>query len=158
MFNKMNISGMQYQINKKKPFKSGDNFSGTFKGETIHKVFNFAYQMTFGGDGEHRHYRSGGTHTRKNGEIFANTFQGKLAECAVYNYACRAKMQATSPDFSVYGLKSWDFEDINIDGKSCSIKSTKSFGNLLLLETKDYDSLGTYLPNNKIIGPLESIL
>ena len=53
---------------------------GTFKEQTIKKTLDFAYEMSFGDGGEHRNHRSGGTHVRKNGEIFANTFQGKLED------------------------------------------------------------------------------
>ena len=54
------------------------------KRDYVNETLDFAYAMTFGKDGEHRRYRSGGTHTRKNGEIFCDTFQGKLAEYFVY--------------------------------------------------------------------------
>ena len=57
---------------------------GCIKDEYAKKSFEFAYSMTFGSKGQHRAYRSGGRHRRKNGEIFANTFQGKLCEFAVY--------------------------------------------------------------------------
>ena len=50
----------------------------------VNETLDFAYAMTFGKDGEHRKYRSGGSHTRKNGEVFCDTCQGKLAEYFVY--------------------------------------------------------------------------
>ncbi len=50
----------------------------------IIESFNFAYNMVFG-EGYHRKHRSGGQYSRKNGELFANTFQGKIAEFVVYN-------------------------------------------------------------------------
>ena len=56
------------------------------KSSTIEKTFDFAYDMTFNKQGEHRNHRSGGTHVRRQGEIFADTFQGKLAEFAIYNH------------------------------------------------------------------------
>lgn len=145
MFSKMNIFGNEYHISSKKTFIP----LGEFKNSTIEKVFEFAYNMSFSGEGEHRDHRSGGTHNRRNGEIFANTFQGKLAECALYNLLTKNKINTTKPDFGIYKLGVWDAEDINVNGKSISIKSTKAFGNLLLLEEKDWDENAVYLPNQK---------
>ena len=104
--------------------------------------------MTFGREGAHRDHRSGGTHSRRNGEIFANTFQGKLAECAVSNLF-HGLGYNVSPDFSTYDLGKWDSVDLSVAGYEISIKSTKSFGQLLLLETKDWDENGTYIPNRE---------
>lgn len=59
-----------YFITRKVPYQ----IDGRLKPKTISTVFDFSYNMTFGGKGEHRSYRSGGAHKRKNGEIFANTF------------------------------------------------------------------------------------
>ena len=80
-FERMRCEGNNYYITRKVPYQT-DRF---FKTETVETVFDFAYKMTFGREGAHRDHRSGGSHTRRNGEIFANTFQGKLAECAVSN-------------------------------------------------------------------------
>ena len=41
----------------------------------IEEITNFCFNMTFGKKGEHRSYRSGGTHFRRKGEIFCDTFQ-----------------------------------------------------------------------------------
>ena len=53
----------------------------------------------------------------------------------------------SAPDFDVYGLGEWDNADIIVDEKKLSIKSTKHYGNLLLLETKDWDNNAQYKPN-----------
>lgn len=144
---KMNIDGDNYFINKRKQF-SVDAIE--FKSETVKKVFQFAYDMSFG-KGEHRDHRSGGTYARRKGEIFINAFQGKLAELAVYNqifiFDKLIYKQLSPPDFDVYGLGEWDDADIEFKGMKLSIKSTKSFGNLLLLETKDWSEKGEYIPN-----------
>lgn len=129
-------------ISRKKEFTP----LGTFKEQTIKKTLDFAYEMSFGDDGEHRNHRSGGTHLRKNGEIFANTFQGKLSEFAVYNQLYK-EFELEKPDLSTYGLGEWDDCDFIINGAKVSIKSTKSFGNLLLLETKDWNESAEYIPN-----------
>lgn len=117
-----------------------------FKESTIEKVFDFAYSMSFGKLGEHRNHRSGGTHIRKNGEIFANTFQGKLSEFALYNQFYK-NFDITIPDLDTYGLGEWDNADFILNNRKISVKSTKSFGNLLLLETKDWNNKGEYIPN-----------
>lgn len=133
-----------YHINCKKPYTT----TNTFKTATIEKVFTFAYNMSFGNKGQHRNHRSGGISFRSIGEIFINVFQGKLAECAVYNalYKCGT---INDIDFDVYGLGRWDDADLIVNNKRISIKSTKYFGNLLLLEKKDWDNRGMYIPNIK---------
>jgi hypothetical protein len=77
----MRIEGNNYYIENKLKFNS----IRTFKKQTISTVFNFAYEMSFG-KGEHRQHRSGDQRNRRNGEIFINAFQGKLAELGIYNF------------------------------------------------------------------------
>jgi len=144
--NKLRQDGNNYFIKNSKIFQNGKSF----KDETINRVFEFAYAMTFG-NGEHRDHRSGGNIRRKKGQIFINTFQGKLSELAVYNTFSQLNKVAynklSKPDFDVYGLGEWDDSDITLDSIKFSIKSTKFYGNLLLLETKDWNNKGEYLPN-----------
>lgn len=144
--NKLTKNGNSYIINNSKRFEN----SVAFKDKTIDKVFNFAYEMSFG-CGEHRDHRTGGSLNRKKGQIFINTFQGKLSELAVYNifftHNKNAYERLSNPDFDVYGLGEWDDSDIVLDNIKISIKSTKYYGNLLLLETKDWNSNGEYIPN-----------
>ena len=141
----MDVQGNSYFINRYISF----NPIKSFTEEIIEFVFDFAYNMTFGGKGEHRDHRSGGGLRRRKGEIFANTFQGKLAECAIYE-ELRPQTNISVPDFSTFGLGEWDTVDLLIGNYKLSIKSTKSFGNLLLLETDDWDYHGRYIPNNQI--------
>lgn len=126
--------------------KSEYKVDGTLKEKTIEKVFDFAYRMTFASEGEHRSTRSGGSHDRINGEKFANTFQGKIAECAACNFFYKYD-QTVYPDFKVLKLGEWDTVDLTVNGKEIAVKSTKHFGQLLMLETKDWDSKGRYIPN-----------
>ena len=114
--------------------------------ELINKVFDFAYEMCFG-NGHHRDSRTGGQYKRKNGEKFCNIFQGKLAEVILYNYFVLEKIDLPEPDFSIYGLGIWDDSDLEIQGKKINIKSVAFFSNLLLLETKDWNADGHYIPN-----------
>ncbi|MBR6633748.1 MAG: hypothetical protein IKL05_05550 [Clostridia bacterium] len=143
MFHRLKEADEVFFITHKKPFDSKTN---KFKEETIKRVFEFAYDMTFANKGEHRNHRTGGTTERKNGEIFANTFQGKLAECAACNLFYKID-SSVFPDFSVSKLGTWDSVDIVVNNKKIAIKSTKSFGNLLLLEKNDWDENGNYIPN-----------
>lgn len=143
-FERLRREGNSYYTTRKVPYHV-DRF---FKTETVETVFEFAYKMTFGRAGAHRDHRSGGTHARRNGEIFANTFQGKLAECAVSNFFHQLGYDVT-PDFATYDLGRWDSVDLSVDGYEISIKSTKRFGQLLFLETHDWDEKGTYIPNKE---------
>lgn len=143
-FNRMDKHGNAYFISQRTPFSQ----MGVLSDDTICRVFNFAYEMTFGGNGEHRNHRSGGSLRRSGGEIFANAFQGKLGECAIYEQL-QQEVNISEPDFSTYGLGEWDSVDFSIDEYKLSVKSTKSFGNLLLLETDDWDVDGRYVPNNQ---------
>lgn len=133
-----------YYITNSVPF----SLIGNIPVATVNAIFKFAYAMSFGHSGEHRVHRSGGKHNRKLGEIFANAFQGKLAECALYSVLKKRGSKIDKPDFGVHELGKWDTVDLTVGDNILSIKSTKSFGNLLLLETRDYDSNGTYISNN----------
>ncbi|SDN79014.1 hypothetical protein [Alkalicoccus daliensis] len=118
-----------------------------FNSQTIDEVFKFAYGMSFGKKGIHRNYRSGGSHLRRNGELFADTFQGKLAEYAIYNKFTSEGLDVPLPDNDMYSLGAWDSGDFEIGNRKLSIKSTKSYGQLLLLETKDWNKGGLYIPD-----------
>ncbi|MFA7021259.1 hypothetical protein [Aliarcobacter sp.] len=146
----MKIENNEFTVTNKKIYEEIRNF----KENTVQKVFDFAYEMSYG-QGEHRNYRSGGDLKRKNGQIFTNTFQGKLAELAVYNEIFdlnkEAFSQLSKPDFNIYGLGKWDDFDLSLGKTTFSIKSTKFYGNLLLLETKDWDTNAQYIPNLKKI-------
>ena len=145
-FNKLEIDEIDSRkkyISIKKEFKS----MGKINSDYILESFNFAYSKSFGKKGQHRNYRSGGTHRRKNGEIFTNTFQGKLCEFAVYQ-TLKGISDINKPDLKVYELGKWDTYDFKIDKSIVSVKSTKFFGQLLLLETKDWTTNAEYIPNN----------
>lgn len=145
IFHKLNKQNNNYFITN----RIGFNPIGKIPDDLVIKAFEFAYQMTFGKTGEHRAYRSGGTHLRKNGEIFANAFQGKLAEFALFIVLSDNHIPVNEPDVNVFGLGTWDSVDLMIKNTNVSIKSTKSFGNLLLLEEKDWDKDAKYIPNDK---------
>lgn len=141
------FNGLSYMITNPKAFLS----IGTIPRNQLINCINFAYNMTFGNNGAHRNHRTGGQVRRKNGEIFANTLQGKIAEYAVYNIlkAIYPNSNISEPDLTTDQLGIWDDSDLTIDNKKLSIKSTKSYSQLLLLETRDWDINGNYIPNNK---------
>lgn len=96
--------------------------------------------------------------SRTNDDIFADVFQGKLAECAMCNYlALYKKDQTPEVDFSLHKLGVWDFVDVVANGKKISVKSTKNYGNLLLLETRGWNNEGCYKPNQNPSNPSEGI-
>lgn len=132
--------GTSYYLSSKRPFVQ----CGTLKKSTIETVFDFAYEMAF--TDKHRSTRSGGSKERANGEIFSNAFQGKIAECAACNFFYQYD-HAAVPDFGTYEKGTWDSVDLIACGKQIAIKSTKHFGQLLLLETSDWDDKGQYIPN-----------
>ena len=69
-FARLRQEGNVFYFTQRKQFHQ----DGVLKPAAVQTVFEFAYGMTFGDEGRHRDHRSGGTHARKNGEIFANTF------------------------------------------------------------------------------------
>ncbi|MBU3102264.1 hypothetical protein KPL44_23785 [Clostridium sp. DSM 17811] len=141
--NKLTQESNSYIINSKKPFNPISRFNPV----SLKESFDFAYDMSFGRVGEHRDHRTGGSHKRENGEIFINTFQGKLAEFSIYEIFKSHGMDIPKPDLEKYDLGAWDTCDFDIDGIKLAVKSTKHFGQLLLLETKDWNNKGEYLPN-----------
>ncbi|MCQ4922231.1 hypothetical protein NE686_03985 [Tissierella carlieri] len=147
---KMSINGNDYNINSRRLFNNTINVEPQF----VDICFDFAYDMTFGRTGEHRSYRSGGQNKRKNGEIFINTFQGKIAEYSIYQYFVSSGIQVPQPDIRTFDLGTWDSCDFLINGYRIAVKSTKHFGNLMLLETKDWNEQGEYVPN---VGSMDAI-
>lgn len=130
-----------YSSNSKKAF-----LGFTLSGNDVKKAFDFAYEMCLG-TGHHRAHRTGGQYDRSNGEKFCNTFQGKLAEIVLYNYFKSQGLDVIEPDFGIYGEGVWDDSDLEIKGRKINVKSAAYFSNLLLLETKDWNSKGEYIPN-----------
>ena len=131
-----------FYINSKREFKEIP-----IEKKLINVSFDFAYNMVFGA-GHHRENRSGGLHKRKKGELFANTFQGKLAEYLVYDALIKNGIkEIEAPDISVHGEGVWDDTDLAYKGKKINIKSAAFFSNLLLLEAKDWNKDGEYVPN-----------
>ena len=147
-FNKLQNSNYNiYNITHRK------NFQGTLNlNDRVEDVFEFAYGMTFGREGTHREHRTGGQIRRKNGEVFINTFQGKLAEFGLYKFFTNNGFILNTPDLGMWAEGIWDDVDLIINNKKINVKSAASFSNLLLLETRDWDANGIYIPNIDIGG------
>lgn len=141
--NKLSQDGNSYYITHKSEWSSSIQFSET----DIKDIFGFAYNMSFGGQGKHRNHRSGGQENRKNGQIFINTFQGKLAELAIFKSLQELGIKTKAPNLEAWPLGKWDIVDFDINEKKIAVKSTKFYGNLMLLETKDWDKNANYKPN-----------
>ena len=143
---KLLINKTYYNSPKKVPYNPKVSLSE----EEINNAFDFAYDMTFGNNGKHRDHRSGGSFQRKNGQIFANAFQGKLAEFGFKKFFEEkyGNNLLSEPDLSCSDLGIWDSCDFNSKYGLISIKSTRYYSGLLLLEEKDWDKNGYYIPNN----------
>jgi len=118
------------------------------KPESIKKCLFFASEMAYG-RGYHKSQSFGNSHyNRSPNEIFVNTFQGKLAELAVYNELSNLGIRPDKPpEFDIWGKGKWEDCDFTINNGQirASVKSTKWFGNLLLLETHKYNQKGEFL-------------
>ena len=147
-FTALGSAGNNFYITKPQKFNPRPFTNENDVGDT----FEFAWSMTFGADGAHRDHRSGGTSRRKNGEIFANTYQGKLAEFAIANEFSGVE-GVQRPDLSVYGLGKWDSFDIYLNSLHIGVKWTKKYGNLLLLETNDWSVDANYSNNSQSQSP-----
>lgn len=146
------VSERRYRVECRVGFGNGFMVIPTY--ENIINIVNFGWNMTFGQRGEHRHQRSGGTIERENLAIFKDVINGKFGELAFYKYCEGQVSNITTIDLECYGLGKWDRSDFEVTFNShtysIAIKTTKFFGNLLLLETKDWqikEGKSCYIPN-----------
>ena len=121
------------------------NKSNSFTKEEIENVFNFAFQ----GKSNHRDYRSGGIEIRNDIKKFFNIFLGKLGEIATYNNLVEKGVKLKNYiDYEVRNKGNWDDCDlVTINDKKISVKSSKSYSNMMLLEKKDYNGKGQLIYN-----------
>lgn len=121
----------------------GDNKAKTYQpdnveigSELLRSCFEYAFSIA--NEDKQREYRSGGLAKRNKLQIFWDAFRGKVAEChakVFYEYrGCRV----SDIDFNIYDRGVWDQYDLIINDKIVSIKSSKHFSQLLMLETKDW--------------------
>ncbi|KGX84003.1 hypothetical protein [Pontibacillus litoralis] len=139
-----------------KVYKKNDFYSKTvIRYEYVALSFSFAYAMAYSEEGHHRRERSDGKKSRNDFEVFCDTFVGKLGEHAVYQYIKEniKGIEIPLPDLTIEGKGKWDTYDFNFEygGKqrNIGVKTTKHFGNLLMLETEDWDDNGRYIPNKE---------
>ncbi|EIJ81807.1 hypothetical protein PB1_02670 [Bacillus methanolicus PB1] len=142
--NRMNIFNL-HRFTSKRKFDS----LGKIEKQYLNASYKFAYRMSFTEEGHHRRNRSGGNEKRKQVQIFCDAFNGKLGEFAVYQYFLSKGIQLNYPDVNIMGEGEWDSYDFNINGIKIGVKTTKQKGQLLLLETKDWNNKGQYIPNLK---------
>lgn len=156
-------------INNPKSYPVMNNMGYTFNNNELRECFDYAFRIS--AEDLTRPNRSGGSYYRSPNQIFVNHFLGKLSEYALFRFLQYNGIKVEKPDINIYSRGIWDTEDLIIHGNQSeiklTIKSTKSFGNLMLLETKDWNSEAKYLPNNivydyfcfvRIDCSLESIL
>lgn len=139
---KLWVNDNNYQITTTKPFCSLFTLN-----EFVDKVFEFSFGMSFGNVGEHRSSRTGGILKRRKGELFINTFQGKMCEFGIYKYLRSINIQIEEPNMDLWKLGVWDDVDLELNSLKINIKSASYFSNLLLLEKQDWDINGEYIPN-----------
>jgi hypothetical protein len=141
-FHKLQVFGNNNQITTSKIFDPLFTIN-----EFVDKVFGFSFGMSFGNLGEHRTSRTGGVLKRRKGELFINTFQGKMCEFGIYKYLKGINILSEEPTLDLWKLGVWDDVDLKINSLKLSIKSASYFSNLLLLEKQDWDINGQYIPN-----------
>lgn len=152
-FKKLTQIDNNYEINSKLSFGNGSHVE-CYQND-LEQAFLFSWNMTFGAEGEHRSFRSGGQLIRNDLQKFCDVFIGKLGEVAFFNIFKKRKLvdQITNIDYECYGLGKWDSSDFIINNQyHIAVKTTKHFGNLLLLEEKDWtvaNGRAIYLPNQK---------
>ena len=152
VFHKLWKEGNVYRIRKTKEFE----YNYEINKEFVLSSFNYAYWMAFEKGGSYRDHRKGGVYRRSKDEIFIAAFQGKLSEYSFYQFFSRkSHILITAPDDRILSEGKWDNVDmkfINMNNPKkktypVTIKSTKSAGNLLLLETGDWTVEGYYRPD-----------
>ncbi len=147
--------GNHYFIDEKTKVVFGTRTHSFCTKTDLHNTMEFSHGMTFGASGEHRDHRSGGMIHRDLYQQFYDIFIGKLGEIAFYNAHKNhpAVMSISDIDYDRYGLGIWDNTDFILNQQyHIAVKTTKHFGNLLLLEAKDWKIKGEdalYIPNIK---------
>lgn len=124
--------------------------------------FEFAKKMSMENKHNPDSFASGNEkNTRTPMEIFRDAFQGKIAEFAFCNYVKLHTRDNNNlkPDLDCWVRGEWEDTDFIIveNGQqfTCSIKSTKGYGKLLLLERNRYDDNGFYLEPSKSKIPVK---
>ena len=146
-FHKLQNDDESFNITSRRPFIEMVDLRNY-----VDKCVVFAYDMTFGGDGEHRNHRTGGTEHRNLLEQFQNALQGKMAEYGLYAFLRANGFEVEEPNLDTYGEGIWDDVDLIVNDKRISVKSSTHFSQLLLLEKEDWDENGFYIPNGQNEG------
>jgi len=102
--------------------------------EQITQITEFATEMST--NMLHRTNRSGGSICRSATQVRDDVIRGKCAEMAVHKYLEDQGNVPSNVDFRVLPRGQWDDGDITCGGVEYIIKSTKSGGRLLLIETE----------------------
>lgn len=131
-----------YQI----PLENKAKFSslGKLKSEYVNQSQEFAFKMSISGEGYQKSARESGAEERENIGKFYDIFYGKLGEFACYQYLTEQGIEIDKPDLIVMGKDKWDEFDFSYNDKIIGVKNTGYYGNLLLLETKDWSDNAEY--------------
>lgn len=93
--------------------------------------------VSWGFDNE---FKEDATHSEKTKKAIL----GKLGEFGIYKFLKERGYGVSYPDLEVRKQGDWDDGDLSIDEKKINIKTTKNFGNLLLLKKADWNPEGNY--------------
>lgn len=123
--------------------------------EQFFECLEFAKNMAYWWN--HKTLAFGGNNYNRNAkEVFINALQWKLAEVGFYNfYTNKWRNDIPKPDFWVWERWTWEDCDMEIWWKKISIKSTKNFWNLLLLEKNRYSMEWLYLEPAEWVEPIK---
>lgn len=142
-FTKLKQIGNSYHLNRTTRFTP----LFAIKRCLVQKTIDFAYLMAFTEEGQQRTQRSGGQYNRRNGQVFTDTFQGKLAEFGLYQYFKKRDFNLEEPETETWDLGKWDAFDLEVNEQRINVKSTKFYGNIFFLEKKDWTRNAEYIPN-----------
>lgn len=131
------------------PFNGKRGFSAniTLKEHSIKKCLDFAEMMVYGDGYQNPNSFGNEKEPRVSSEVFRDILQGKISEIGFYNFMFKQKIiPDKKPDFEVWGKGKWEDIDFTFNNGEIriSIKSTKHFGNLLLLEKHKYTKNGEF--------------
>ncbi len=124
----------------------------------VKSCLDFAQAMAYG-NGHHQALAfAGDNHRRSPSQIFRDTLQGKIAEFGIHTFLHRKGVKVDEfPSCEVWGEGEWEDCDFTLNNGvvSVSVKSTKHFGNLLLLECHRYNQEGLYLEPSQGTQPIK---
>ena len=132
-------------------FGSRNIIVNNFTTKQIRNVFEFSYYQASKLNQKEGWHDSDENEQRKSYEMFVDTFNGKIGEEGVVDYFSNVlKIPNSGVDYKITGKNEGDITDIDIINNNkilkVSVRTTKHFANLLLLETsKSFDQYDAFI-------------